>query len=92
MPNQTGTKPKSGRVAMTYLINNARKWPGGAVSLTRTALHTMQPHFEGSGLTCEESPLHQRYGASFFVGLAVDNVACKTEVNMDVGVDGSKLL
>ncbi|MDR6146230.1 hypothetical protein QE363_002023 [Sphingomonas sp. SORGH_AS870] len=33
--------------------------------------------FEGTGLACKVVPLHQRGGASFPVGLAVDEVAPK---------------
>lgn len=64
----------------------------GAVSLTRTALHTMREAVEHARSACEAVPLRQSSGASGLVGVAVDQVAFKVEVVVDVGVDGSELL
>ena len=42
---------------------------------------------EGSSLAGEYLPLRQRGGASFPVSLAIDEVALKIEVVVNVGVD-----
>ena len=58
----------------------------GAVSLTRTALSWMHLGSEGQGLARDDLPLRQGGGASFLVGLSIDEMAFQAEVVVDVGV------
>ena len=47
----------------------------------------MEFGLEGRGLACDDLPLRERGGASFLVGLAIDEVAFQVEVVVDVLVD-----
>lgn len=52
----------------------------------------MHLDYKGIGLAGEYLPLHQHGGASFSVGLSVDEVAFQAEEVVEAGVDRGEVL